>query len=266
MLTAGWATRRSSGPALTPARTGTNVAEQRLSVGQSVALAPLAADGTRHADHRPTANVAAVARPATRSSFTYTAATGGMRNGAVICHGAERLERTLHDRCERRLLNLERGRLTVAGQTITVSALTLGGGATLTIAYGDTRFGGPGATATTTAGGRTWKERRNVDADGSLANIATSPRINVYAADGRGTLTTPPARLRERDRQDPHLHLHGRDGRDLERRRARRRSDRLERPVHTGAAAGYTTASTGTVAVSGRRSPSPESPSPAPPP
>src|SRR5205823_11635620 len=82
------------------------------------------------------------------------------------------------------------GTVSVAGSTITVSSLTLAAGNTFTITYGDTSGGGSGATATSTTGAQTWTTQERSTANGSLANIASSPSITVYAADGSGTLTT----------------------------------------------------------------------------
>src|SRR6185295_1212022 len=63
------------------------------------------------------------------------------------------------------------GTVSIATRTITVSGVTLAAGATMTITYGDTSLGGPGT------------------------NLTASPSINVYAADGTGTLTTPTANV-----------------------------------------------------------------------
>src|SRR5207302_9067377 len=82
------------------------------------------------------------------------------------------------------------GTVSVAGSTITVSSLTLAAGNTFTITYGDTSGGGPGATATSSTGAQTWQVQEKSTSAGSLANIASSPSITVYAADGSGTLTS----------------------------------------------------------------------------
>jgi hypothetical protein len=83
------------------------------------------------------------------------------------------------------------GTLTVSGQTITVSSLTLGGGSTFTIVYGNTGSGGPGATATSSTGAQTWQAQEKSTSAGSLTNLGSSPSVTVNAADGSGTLTTP---------------------------------------------------------------------------
>ena len=103
-----------------------------------------------------------------------------------------RLERTVDHRRERRLHDRElRAPSRSPRQTITVSSLTLAGGSTFTITYGDTGSGGPGATATSSTGAQTWQAQEKSTSAGSLANLGSSPSITVYAADGSGTLTTP---------------------------------------------------------------------------
>src|SRR5205807_8123573 len=44
--------------------------------------------------------------------------------------------------------------------------------------------------ATSSTGAQTWQVQEKSTSAGSLANIASSPSITVYAADGSGTLTT----------------------------------------------------------------------------
>src|SRR5207247_8443213 len=83
-----------------------------------------------------------------------------------------------------------KGTVSVAGQTITVSSLTLAGGATMTVTYGATSGGGPGATASATTGAQTWQAQQKSRSTGTLTNLGSSPSITVYAADGSGTLTS----------------------------------------------------------------------------
>src|SRR5439155_21793622 len=71
------------------------------------------------------------------------------------------------------------GSLSVSGQTITVSSVTLAGGATMTITYGSTASGGPGATAPVTAGAQSWTTQERSSAGGTLTNLAASPSITV---------------------------------------------------------------------------------------
>src|SRR5205814_10190111 len=74
---------------------------------------------------------------------------------------------------------------------ITVSGLSLAGGATASITYGDTGGGGAGATAASSTGSQTWQTQERSTGSGSLTNLGSSPSINLLAPDGSGTLTTP---------------------------------------------------------------------------
>ena len=56
----------------------------------------------------------------------------------------------------------------------------------MTIVYGDTSGGGGGSTASATTGAQVWQARQQSTAGGVLANLAASPSITVYAADGAG--------------------------------------------------------------------------------
>ena len=67
----------------------------------------------------------------------------------------------------------------MAAQTITVSSVTLAGGATMTITYGN---GAPGATAPSVAGAQTWQAQSKATAGGVLTNLGSSPSITVAAA------------------------------------------------------------------------------------
>ena len=72
------------------------------------------------------------------------------------------------------------GTVGVAGQTITVSGLTLTAGSTFTIVYGSTAGGGPGATAAGPAGAQTWQaQQRSSATSGALVNLGASPSITI---------------------------------------------------------------------------------------
>ena len=69
------------------------------------------------------------------------------------------------------------GKLAVAGRTISVSALTLAEGDTVTITYG---AGARGATAPSTAvGPQTWQAGEKSLAGGTLTGLADCPQITV---------------------------------------------------------------------------------------
>ena len=76
-------------------------------------------------------------------TFTYTAATGGISNGSVTLVVPAGWSAPSTTGANAGYTTSSSGTLAVAGQTITVSSLTLGGGSTFTITYGDTAAVGP---------------------------------------------------------------------------------------------------------------------------
>ena len=87
------------------------------------------------------------------------------------------------------------GAVTTSGQTITVSDLTLPANGQTVITYGATSSGacaaGDAATASSTPGAPVWQARVQPRAGAELTSLTSSPSIDVDAADGSGTLTTP---------------------------------------------------------------------------
>ena len=165
------------GPGATPARSGTNVASA-VSVGQTVAIAPLAADGSGTLT-TPTTNATSQSTGNT-ITFTYTVATGGMRGGSVTLAVPAGWTAPSTTGSNAGYTTSTSGTVGVAGQTITVSGLTLTAGSTFTITYGSKASGGPGATAAGPAGAQTWQaQQRSSATSGALANLAASPSITI---------------------------------------------------------------------------------------
>jgi hypothetical protein len=126
--------------------------------------------------------------------FTYTAASGGISGGAVAIEvptGWTAPVATNAAGCT----TASAGTVSTSGQTITVSGLTLAAGATATITYGAVSGGActanDGATAATAGGSAVWQALEKSFAGGVLTNLAASPSVNVLAANGAGTMTTP---------------------------------------------------------------------------
>jgi len=141
-----------------------------------------------------TSNVSNVANGAAGQTitFTYTAAASGTFGGEVdivVPAGWTAPRITAGAGC----VSASTGAVAVAGSTIQWTGLTRAGGTTATITYGAVSGGscvaGNTATATGTAGAATWTTTEKSTAAGTLSAIAASPSINVYAADGTGTLT-----------------------------------------------------------------------------
>src|SRR5204862_484127 len=122
-------------------------------------------------------------------TFTYTAPAGGLSGGSVTVVVPSGWSAPSTTGANAGYTTSSAGPLSVSGQTITISSLTLAGGSTFTVTYGSTAGGGPGATATSSTGSQTWTTQEKSTAGGSLTDIASQPSITVYAADGSGTLT-----------------------------------------------------------------------------
>src|SRR5580765_8130522 len=162
-------------------------------LGSSPSITVYAADGSGTLT-TPTTNVSA-SQTGRTITFTYTAATGGINNGSVTLVVPAGWSAPSTTGANAGYSTSSAGTLAVAAQTITVSSLTLAGGSTFTITYGSTASGGPGATATSSTGAQTWQAQEKSTSAGSLANLGASPSITIYAADGTGTLTTPPTNV-----------------------------------------------------------------------
>src|SRR5207237_645831 len=81
-------------------------------------------------------------------TFTYTAPTGGISNGAVTLTVPSGWSAPSTTDSAAGYSTASAGTLSISSSTITVSSLTLAAGNTLTITYGSTASGGPGAAAT----------------------------------------------------------------------------------------------------------------------
>src|SRR6266511_2131571 len=200
----------------------------------------------------PTTNVSASQTDRTLT-FTYTAATGGISNGSVTLDVPSGWSAPSTTGSNAGYSTSSAGTLSVSSQSITVSSLTLAGGATFTITYGSTAGGGPGATATSTTGAQTWQAQQRSTSGGTLTNLGSSPSITAYAADGSGTLTTPTTTV-----------AIGSSGNTITFTYAAATGglsngtvtvdvpSGWSAPSTTGSNAGYTTSSTGTVSVAGQ--------------
>ncbi len=144
----------------------------------TVALQPtLSADGSGTMSPSPTSVTAG--STGNTITFTYTAATGGMSNGAVELTVPTGWSAPSLTGLAAGYTTASTGTVGVSGQVITVSGVTLAGGATMTIIYGSKASGGPGATAATTAGSQTWTTRQKSTSGGNLTTIASQPSITV---------------------------------------------------------------------------------------
>src|SRR5439155_1610594 len=185
----------ADGVQATPGATGNKTATVSASaqwVAHLVALAPTTSSDGSGTMTSSISNVSA-SQTGRTITFTYTAAAGGMVNGSVSVTvpgvlGGWSAPSTTGSNAG--FTTASTGSVAVAGQTITVSNVTLAGGASMTITYGSTGSGGPGATATATTGAQAWQAAQKSHSGTPLTNLGSSPTITVYAADGTGTLTS----------------------------------------------------------------------------
>ncbi|HEV2642418.1 MAG TPA: hypothetical protein VGT98_06915, partial [Candidatus Elarobacter sp.] len=139
-----------------------------------------------------------------------------------------------------------------AGRTITIIGLTLPSGSVVTIVYGSTAGGGPGAKPRPAASA-VWRFREQSSGTGNLSEVAASPVIHVLPPDGSGEVSTKTATV-----------VNGATGRtigfDYMAGAGGLHDGRLQVAIPAGwsppttdsTGAGYVTASRGQVAVDGR--------------
>src|ERR687888_950709 len=186
-------------------------------------------------------------------TFTYTAASGGMLNGAITLAVPSGWSAPSTTGSNAGYTTASTGTVSVAGSTITVSNVTLASGAAFTITYGSTAGGGPGATATSSTGAQTWTVQEKSTSNGSLTSIASQPSITVYAADGSGTLTSGTSSVAVGSTGNTLTFTYTAATGGLSNGSVTLAvPGGWSAPSTTGSAAGYTTASTGTVSVAGQ--------------
>ena len=220
-------------------------------LGSSPSITVYAADGSGTLTSGTSA--VAIGSAGNTITFTYTAAAGGISNGSVTVVVPTGWSAPSTTGSNAGYTTASSGTVSVSGQTITVSSLTLAAGNTFTITYGSTAGGGPGATASSSAGAQTWQAQEKSISAGSLANLGSSPSITVLASDGSGTLTTPTGAVNA-----------GSTGHTITFTYTAATGGMANgavtlavpagwsAPSTTGSAAGYTTASAGSVSVSGQ--------------
>jgi hypothetical protein len=219
---------------------GWSVQEQSSLEGTLTSLAPrlvqvLPADGggtltpsTRTVGHGGAESV----------TFVYTAAKGGLRNGAIsvlVPGGWSPPSATA-----------SAGAVAIVGRAIVVSGLRLKEGAKVTLTY-------RGAPPATDVGSQTWQASERSGASGTLMGLSSSPTISVLAPDGAGTLSTDTTVVSSASENTITFTYSPGDG-DI-------RDGALTVVVPPGwsapsiraGAPGYVRASTGVVSVSGRR-------------
>jgi hypothetical protein len=127
-------------------------------------------------------------------AFTYTAASPGMFDGVVTITVPAGWTPPVTSNAKG-CVTVGGGTVSTNGQVITVSGLTLPSNGTVAITYGATSGGActatDGATSPTTGGASLFQAAERSWSTGKLTNLAASPTINVAGTNGAGTLTTP---------------------------------------------------------------------------
>ena len=126
-------------------------------------------------------------------TFTYTAAAGGLANGALTLEVPAGWNAPSTTVGAPGYTTATPGIVSTSGQTITVSGLTRTVGQKVTITYGSKASGGTGATAPSTPADQPWQAQQRSTAGGSLVPLSSSPVITVAAADGSGAMAVTPA-------------------------------------------------------------------------
>jgi hypothetical protein len=126
----------------------------------------------------------------TTAVVNYKAVPGGMQDGAVSVEVPADWSPPSTNPTEPGYVTASAGTVSALGQTITVSGLTQFA-SSVKIKYGARSGGGPGALVTSSTGLATWAAMQKSTAGGTPTALSSSPQITVYAPDGSGTLTTP---------------------------------------------------------------------------
>ena len=154
--------------------------------GNTVTLKVVAANGSGGMTVTPTKVTATSTGVAL--TFHYTAATGGTTNGKVtvtVPSGWTAPSATNTSVSGGSGSNT----LSFSGQKITVTGVTLAGGATLTITYGTS---GHTVTVSSSTGVKTLTTKEASLSSGTPVTVAIQPTVTVYAKNGLGTMTVSP--------------------------------------------------------------------------
>ena len=184
-------------------------------------------------------------------TFTYTAGVHGMANGAVAVDAPAGWSAPSTTGSAAGYTTASMGTVGVSGQRLTVTGVTLNAGATMTITYGSTASGGPGATASAATGAVSWAALARGTAAGTLTALGASPSITQYAANGSGTMSVAPTQLLEGNATTLTFIYTAATGGMSNGAVTIAIPSGWTAPNTTAGTAGYTTASTGTVAWNG---------------
>jgi hypothetical protein len=120
--------------------------------------------------------------------FVYAAGAGGMYLGQVRLIVPAGWSAPTLEGMSPGYVEASMGTIAVVDRTIIVSGLTRSTKQRLTLTYGSTASGGPGATAPSAAGNQEWRASQKAKPGGKLRALRMAPRTRVYAANGSGSM------------------------------------------------------------------------------
>jgi hypothetical protein len=120
-------------------------------------------------------------------TFTYTAASGGLGGGAVTLTVPAGWSPPSTTGSAPGFVTSSAGSVSISGQTITVPSLSPAGGGSFTVTYGSKALAGPGAPVSAGAS-QSWQAQERSTSDGTLTDLASSPRVAVVSQDGSGAI------------------------------------------------------------------------------
>jgi hypothetical protein len=112
-------------------------------------------------------------------TLTYTAATGGLSGAALTIAVPNGWGTPSTSASAPGYTTTSTGTISITGEIITVSGVTLSAGGTLTIIYGSKASSGPGALAPATIGSQTWTAQEKSSSGGTLTNLPNPPTVTV---------------------------------------------------------------------------------------
>ncbi|HEY4450987.1 MAG TPA: S8 family serine peptidase, partial [Solirubrobacteraceae bacterium] len=253
---AGWSAQ-SAGVTACTASAGEGTCKFKMAnAAQKVtaSFSKVAADGSGSMAVSPTSAVAGSS--ANSLSFTYTAAAGGLHSGAIQLTVPSGWSAPSTTSASKGFTTSTAGTVGVSGQIITVSGVTLAGGATVTIAYGDKTKGGAGADApgVGSSGASAFSTGEKSASAGALTALAASPSVAVTnSANGSGSIGVSPTTALAGSGANTLTFSYTAVAGGLNNGAvALALPAGWSAPSITAASKGYTTSSAGTVAVSGQ--------------
>jgi hypothetical protein len=123
-------------------------------------------------------------------TFVYHAGSGGIRKGLLELTVPRGWNAPSTAPKARGYTTVDGGKLSIHGRTLVVALSRVGGGDSVTLTYGSTDGGGPGAVGPSGfVGTQTWQTRERSAATGRPLSIQYPARISVLAPDGSGSLS-----------------------------------------------------------------------------